>query len=157
MFSSVIKKDQVPTTRSVAAPSISKSPWGGFEEMDQMFDWLFHGFDQTLSSGSWKAPLAVWEDQEHFYVEVELAGVPLDAVDVTVHDRQLVISYAHKIPEGRQFIHNERCYGCFERRVALPKSVNVEAIKADMCDGLLQITLDKASDAKPRKIAVQPR
>jgi HSP20 family protein len=157
MFGMLAKKDQLPANRSAFAPAISNSLWGGFEEMDRAFDRLFHGFDQTLHATGWKAPLAVWEDREHYYVEVELAGVPQDEVDVTVQDRRLVISYARKIPEDRQFICNERPYGCFERRLALPDSVNVEAIKAEMHDGLLLVTLDKMPEAQPRKIAVQTR
>jgi HSP20 family protein len=155
MFNMLTKKDQLPATRSQLARPISNSLWGGFEEMDRMFDRLFHGFDQTLCMNGWKAPLDVWEDQEHFHIEVELAGVPLDAVDVTVQERQLLISYARMIPENRQFIYNERPYGCFERRLALPESVKVDTIKAEMRDGLLQIMLDKAPEAQPRKIAVQ--
>jgi HSP20 family protein len=155
MFKMLTKNDQIPATRSPLSPSISKTLWGSFEEMDRMFDRLFHGCDQTLSASGWKAPLAVWEDQEHFYVEVELAGASQDAVEVTVQDRQLVISYARQIPENRQFIYNERPYGSFERRLALPQSVNVDAINAEMRDGLLQITLDKTHEAQPRKITVQ--
>lgn len=154
MFNMLTKKDQLPATQSALEPPISNSLWGGLEEMDRMFDRLFHGFDQTLSSSNWKAPLTICEDQERFYVEVELAGLPKDSVDVTVQARQLVISYTRKIPENCQFIYNERSYGCFERRLALPKSVNVEAITADMRDGLLQITLVKAPEAQTRKISV---
>jgi len=154
MFNLLAKKDS--TTRSPLAPSISTNPlWSGFEEMDRMFDRLFHGFDQTLGASGWKAPLAVWEDQEHFYVEVELAGVGRDEVDVSVQERQLLIAYNRKTPENRQFIYNERPYGSFQRRLALPESVNVDAIQAEMRDGMLYITLDKAPEAQPRKIAIQ--
>lgn len=157
MFDTLTKNSQLPAARSPLPPSISSTLWGGFEDLDQMFDRLFHGYDQTLSADGWKAPLAVWEDQEHFYVEVELAGVPQDAVEVTVQDRQLLIAYARNIPEDRQVLYNERPYGCCERRLALPESASAEAIKAEMHGGPLQITLAKAPHAQPRKIAVQAR
>lgn len=157
MLNMLTKKGQLPATRSPLGPAIPGALWGGFEDMDRMFDRLFHGVDQTLATAGWKAPLAVWEDQEHFYVEMELAGVPQDAIDVTVEDRQLLISYARNIPENRQFIYNERPYGRFERRLALPDSVKLDSIFAEMRDGLLQITLDKAPEAQPRKIAIQTR
>lgn len=155
MFNVLTKKEQHPAARPSLPPSISNTLWGGFDEMDRMFDRLFHGFDQTLTTSGWKAPLAVWEDQEHFYVEVELAGVPQEAVEVTVQDRQLLISYSRTVPENRQFIYNERPYGRFERRLALPDSVNVDSIKAALREGLLLVTLDKAPEAQPRRIAVQ--
>jgi HSP20 family protein len=157
MFGLITKKVPLSATRSQLTPPVSNSLWGGFEEMDRMFDRLFHGLDQTISANGWKAPLSVWEDQGHFYVEVELADVPNNEVDVTVQERQLLITYARKFPEGRQYIYNERPYGRFERRLALPETVDVDTIKAEMRDGLLQITLDKAPEAQPRKIAVQAR
>jgi len=158
MFNMLTNKDQRSVTRSQPTTSIAARPfWGGFEEMDRMLDRLFHGFDQTLSATGWKAPLAVWEDQGRFYVEVELAGVGQDEVDVSVQERQLLISYNRKTPENRQFIYNERPYGCFQRRLALPESVNVDAIQAEMRDGVLHITLDKSPEAQPRKIAIQTR
>ena len=46
------------------------------------------------------------------------------------------------------------------RLMAAPVSscaINVEAITADMRDGLLQITLVKAPEAQMRKISVQAR
>lgn len=156
MLNMLTKNDQSPATHS-STTSISNSLWGGFDQMDRMFDRLFHGVDQTLVSGGWKAPLSICEDQQHFYVDLELPGVPQDLVDVTVQERQLLISYARKIPEDRQFIYNERPYGCFERRLALPDTIDVASIKAEMRDGILQITLVKAPEAQPRKIAVQSR
>lgn len=148
------KQNQLP---AVPMSTTSGSFWAGWENMDRMFDHLFHGFDRSLPVDGWKAPLAVGEDQEHYYVEVELPGVPQDAVEVTVQNRQLLISYERRIPEGRQFLYNERLYGCCERRLALPASVSVEAIKAEMRDGLLHITLDKVPEAQPRTIAIESR
>lgn len=154
MFNMLTKNDHFSATRSPSA-SISNSLWSGLDDMDRMLDRLFHGFDRTLPTSGWKAPLAVWEDRQHFHVEIELAGVPQDGVEVSVQERQLLISYKRSIPEDRQFIVNERPYGCFERRLALPDTVDVGSIKAEMRDGLLQITLAKAPEAQPRKISIQ--
>ena len=156
MFSLIARNHALPGVQP-QGPSASNSHWGGIEEMDRVFDRLFHGFDQTLITNGWKAPMAVWEDKEHFYVELELPGVPQEAVDITAQNRELSITYTRKIPEDRQFICNERPYGCFERRLALPDSVNIDSIKAEMHDGMLQITLCKTPEAQPRKIAVQTR
>lgn len=155
MFNTNTNQNLLPTVRNAHPSSISNTLWGGLHEMDGLFDRLFHGFDQTLSPTPWRAPLAVWEDQEHFYAEVELAGISQGALDVTVEHRQLLITYERKVPENRQFICNERTYGRFERRLALPDSVDVNSIKAEMRDGLLCLTLSKSPQAQPRKIAVQ--
>src|SRR5689334_3291172 len=120
MFNTNTNQTQLPAVRNGHASSISNTLWGGLQEMDRMFDQLFHGFDQTLAPTPWRAPVAVWEDQEHFYVEVELAGIPQDALDVSVEKRHLLITYERKIPDNKQFTYNERSYGRFERRLALP-------------------------------------
>lgn len=140
---------------SPAAPSLSNVWWSGFGEMDRLFDRLFHGFDQTLAAKGWRAPIAVWEDEQNFYVEVELAGVPLEAIDVSVHERQLLLAYERQLPAGREFTYNERPYGRFERRLALPKTVDVDSIQAEMRQGVLHLTLAKMREAQPRKIAIQ--
>lgn len=151
------KNGQLPALRSPLGSTISNTLWGNLGDMDRLFDRLFHGFDQTLATASWKAPLAVWEDSERYYVEVELPGVSQENVDVTVHERQLVIRYQRPAPEGRQFLFNERPFGQFERRVALPDTVNVDSIEAELRDGVLCVKLAKSIEAQPRKIAVQVR
>jgi HSP20 family protein len=155
MFNTSTNQDQLPAVRNAHPSSISNTLWGGLPDMDRMFDRLFHGFDQTLTSTPWRAPLAVWEDQEHFYVEVELAEISQDALDVSVEKRQLLITYERNVPENKQFTYNERSYGRFERRLVLPDSVDVNSITAEMKDGLLQVKLAKLPQAQPRKIAVQ--
>jgi HSP20 family protein len=49
----------------------------------------------------------------------------------------------------------ERRYGRFERRFALPRSVDAENVAADFENGILTITLPKAERVKPRRIQVK--
>lgn len=153
MSNMMTKQEQSPAVRASFDPSFSSALWGGWE--DSLFDRLFYGFDQTLATAGWKAPLAVWEDATHFHVEMELPGVTQDAVDVTVVDGQLVIRYERQAPQGRQFVYNERPYGRFERRLALPDSIDVDSIQAKLCDGLLYVMLSKTPEAQPRRIQVK--
>lgn len=120
-----------------------------------MFDRLFHGFDLTLPTAGWKADLSAWQEEGQFHVEVELPGIPQDAVDITVQDRQLVIAYERKVMENRQFTYNERQFGRFERRLSLPDSVDVNSVKAELRDGLLHITMSRTPESQPRRIAVE--
>jgi HSP20 family molecular chaperone IbpA len=43
------------------------------------------------------------------------------------------------------------------RQNGRPITTSVDAIKAEMRDGLLHITLDKVPEAQPRKIAIESR
>jgi len=48
----------------------------------------------------------------------------------------------------------ERTYGVFARSFALPSQVNSEKVQAAFENGVLTITVPKAEQAKPRKIAI---
>ncbi|HSF42156.1 MAG TPA: Hsp20 family protein, partial [Thermoanaerobaculia bacterium] len=48
----------------------------------------------------------------------------------------------------------ERTYGTFTRSFALPSQVNAEGVQAAFENGVLTITVPKAEQAKPRKIAI---
>jgi HSP20 family protein len=155
MFNVIARQQQVPASRPDARRSMADTLWGAQQATDRALDRLFHGFDLTLASNGWRAPLAVWEDEQDFQVEVELAGIAQDGIDVTVENRQLVICYERRVPENRQFTYNERQYGQFERRLQLPDTVDLDAIRAEMRDGLLHISVPKKAEAQRRRIEVQ--
>jgi HSP20 family protein len=45
-------------------------------------------------------------------------------------------------------------YGTFRRSVSLPSTVQADAIQASYEDGVLQLLVPKAEEAKPRRIAI---
>ena len=49
----------------------------------------------------------------------------------------------------------EMCYGEFSRAVTLPSAVQAGKVAATYDDGILEITLPKAAEAKPKKIEVK--
>jgi HSP20 family protein len=48
----------------------------------------------------------------------------------------------------------ERAYGTFQRSFSLPASVDQEKISAKLKDGVLEVTLPKREQAKPKQITV---
>jgi HSP20 family protein len=56
--------------------------------------------------------------------------------------------------EKENFHRIERSYGSFSRSFTLPAGVKAEDINASFKDGVLEITLPKAEEAKPKKIAI---
>ena len=109
------------------------------------------------------APYAVdvHEDPDHFYVEAELPGFTKDDVDITLEDGVLTIHAERKeeVKQNgnkgqRQPLHLERRWTRFERSFTLPAAVNESAVRADLNEGLLKITLDKREEVKARKIQI---
>jgi HSP20 family protein len=124
--------------------------------MDALLNRVF-GEDGTLSAPqSWlTTPLAMWEDEDHFWIEAELPGVSEQDVEITVHNGTLIIKGERKPAEGRRYLYNARSFGRFERTITLPEAVDAEAVKAALKDGVLQIEIPKAPQAKPRKIEIK--
>ena len=122
--------------------------------VDRLFDELFPGFGGANGSGA--APWAWWEDDAGVHLEVELPGVKKEELELVVHQGQLHLKCERKAPEeGRQYRYNDRCYGKFERTIALPESIDTENVQAEMRDGVLYVTLSKRPEAQPKRITVQ--
>ena len=51
----------------------------------------------------------------------------------------------------------ERSYGSFFRSMALPSNVDTKKIEASYEDGVLEVSLLKAAEVKPKKISVSAK
>jgi HSP20 family protein len=104
----------------------------------------------------WNVPVAIWDDEQHVYVEVEVPGVSRDDLDVVVHQGILRIWGERKAAEdSRNYWYNERSFGRFERLITLPDVVDSETIDAEMHDGILSVKLRKRPEAQPKKVAIK--
>lgn len=122
--------------------------------LDALFDRLLSEDDLLDPMGS-SVPLAMWEDEDHIYVEAELPGLTDKDVEIMVHNGMLFIRGERKREQGRSYLYNGRSYGRFERVITLPEAVDTEAVQAKLTNGVLSITFPKSPEAKPKKIALQ--
>lgn len=99
-------------------------------------------------------PLNLSEDEHAYYVRSELPGLPLDALELTLTDKNLIIKGERPTEQGKYF-RQERPAGFFQRVVALNVPVDREGVRASLVDGVLTVTLPKCEDCKPRKISVE--
>lgn len=100
------------------------------------------------------APLAAWEDEHQFFVEVDLPGLRPENVDVTIEKGKLFIR-GERAPAGSAARHDERVYGRFERIVALADTIDPSRIEASLRDGVLRLTLNKRPEVLPQKVTVK--
>jgi HSP20 family protein len=137
-----------------------------FSHFDRSFDLLgelrrhVRALESDAATTATFAPqLDVWDAGETLVVEVDVPGVKEEDIDVTIHDGVLTLSGERKVaaPEGHTAKRRERAGYRFSRRLALPTKVDVEKTTASVANGVLTITLTKASDAKPRHIAVKAK
>jgi HSP20 family protein len=136
------------------------------EEMAQMSPMLGHALGLHAQKGGGRAMTTAWapaldisERKDAYLVTVELPGVEVDDLEITLEDGLLTIRgerhFAHDSSE-QQFHRVERRYGAFRRSITLPAQVQAEQIEASFENGVLQIMVPKMEEAKPKRIQVRP-
>jgi HSP20 family protein len=106
-------------------------------------------------SEMWAPALDVVEKDDRFTVKVELPGVKEEDVDVSISGDLLTISgkkEAESEVKKKGYYYKESSSGSFSRSITLPSMVEVGKIEACYEKGVLEITLPKAVEAKPKKI-----
>lgn len=98
-------------------------------------------------------PLNLSEDEAAYYVRSELPGLPLDALELTLTEKSLVIKGERPTEQGKYY-RQERPAGFFQRVVALNVPVDRDGVRASLTDGVLTVVLPKSEESKPRKISI---
>ncbi len=96
-------------------------------------------------------------DTEDVYtIDVDVPGVSKAGVDITLEDGVLEIQARRswQTPEGWSSFNRDEAGLVYRLRLAIGDGINDEGIKAEVEDGVLQLTLPKAEALKPRKISV---
>ena len=127
--------------------------------IDRLFDTMVPSFVRNigLTDEALTGPAVnMIETDDRLYVEAELPGVAMDDLEITVADNTLTISGARTLstPDDATALRQERGDLVFERSIGLPMQVEVDAVEARMNNGVLQVTLPKASTSRTRRIAV---
>jgi HSP20 family protein len=136
------------------------------DEMAQMSPMLAHALGLHAQQGNGRATTTAWapaldisERKDAYLVTVEVPGCKPEDLDITMEDGLLTIQgERHLTSESseQQFHRVERRYGAFRRAITLPAHVLAEGIQASFEDGVLQILVPKAEEAKPKRIQVRP-
>src|SRR5690349_18705415 len=83
---------------------------GPINRLDSSFEGIFG--EDGLFGPAWSGvPVAVWEDEDHVYVEAEVPGIADKDVDITVHKGMLFIRGERRPEEGRRYFYNGRSFG----------------------------------------------
>lgn len=98
----------------------------------------------------------VWADNEGATVTSELPGVTMDGLDVTVQGKVVTVkgSRANPAAEDAGYLRRERRVGEFSRSFELPFQIDAGKVEAKLANGVLEISLPRAENDKPRKIAI---
>ena len=98
---------------------------------------------------------SVVEDGDAYLLKVEMPGVNKEGLEISVENNELTIIGRRSLSqiEGT-LIHRESRPENFRRSFELDPSIDTSKISARIDEGVLTLTLPKAEEVKPRKIAV---
>jgi HSP20 family protein len=137
--------------------------WDPFREMAELRATMDRLLNETrnLPVASedviWMLPLDVSETEDAFIVKASIPGVNPDDIDISLTDNVLTIKAEVKAEEeieNAQYHLRERRFGVYSRAITLPTAVDADRVDAVYKDGVLTLTIPKAEEAKPHKIAV---
>lgn len=112
---------------------------------------------QTFTAGVWNPPVDILESKDAYLIRAELPGMKKEDFNVEVNDGTMTLSGERKLEEpatGVDYHRVERVAGKFSRAFYLPQTVKQDGIKATYRDGILEVHVPKAEEAKPRQIAI---
>jgi HSP20 family protein len=140
--------------------------WEPFEGLNRIQSRINDLFDDTFgrarnyptsTAGVWVPPVDILESKDSYLIRAELPGMKKEDFNLEVRDGTLTLSGERKFEEaasGVEYHRVERVTGKFSRSFYLPQTVKHDSIKANYRDGILEVHVPKAEEAKPRQITV---
>lgn len=128
-------------------------------EIDRLFgDYVpFFGENDT-ESAVWAPKVDMTETASEYVVTMEVPGIPKENIHVGLEDHRLTVTGERKDDtkkEDENRLVIERSYGSFYRSMSLPHAAGDKKVDAELRDGVLTITIQKAEESKPRRIAIK--
>ena len=98
----------------------------------------------------------VWSNDDGAVLSSELPGVKMEDLDITVSGKEITIKGTRKEGDSQdaRYLRRERPAGEFSRSFELPYQIDSGKVEAKLTNGVLHISLPRAENDKPRKIAV---
>lgn len=128
-------------------------------DMDSWFEDFFRWPTRVREAQDEFAPrVNIAETKDEIRLTFELAGMDKKDIKVMVHDGVLTVSGKREMKsetENDNCVRREIRAGEFSRSFTLPDTVNADKIVADYKNGLLDVSLAKLEEVKPKEIEVQ--
>jgi len=141
--------------------------WDPFQDLISLQERMNRLFEQTLDhsrgeregmvAGTWAPAVDIYETPDSIVLQAELPGLSKDDIDIQVRDNVLTLKGERRsekeVKEGN-YLRVERAYGGFQRAFTLPAAVQADKIRAVFKDGVLDVSIPKVEEAKPKQIKI---
>jgi HSP20 family protein len=124
--------------------------------MNRLFNSLFDTAT-TPTPRRWLPATDLIESDTHYVLRADLPGVSEEDIHVELDNDVLTISGERKAEhqDRKDGYHRvERVSGSFRRSLRLPEGVNGEAITASFERGVLEVSVPKPEQPKPRTVQI---
>jgi HSP20 family protein len=130
------------------------------EDMDRLFSRLDGGARENSAAGSqnWMLAMDVVETADAIKLKAAVPGIEPENIQIQVENNVLTVSgerrFEDKVEDGK-YTWLEQRYGSFSRSVTLPQWADVEHIEAAYRHGVLELTVPRREESKPRRIELK--
>ncbi|MBA3301643.1 MAG: Hsp20/alpha crystallin family protein, partial [Thermoleophilaceae bacterium] len=123
-------------------------------EMNRLVNTLF---ESNPAAQRWTPAIDLFEEDDHFVLKADLPGLSEEDISIEVQDNALTLAGKREAdPERKErgWFRVERMHGAFSRSLSLPEGVDPERISARFDRGVLEVTIPKPEERKPRRITI---
>jgi len=151
-------KDLIPWARKDHAPAPKTDDQNPIAALQRDMNRVFEGFWNRFGDLDWPwgggdAKSDVVETNNAIEVSIELPGMEMKDIEVSVTDDMLTIKGEKKIErqeEKKGYYLSERSYGAIYRTIPLPPGVDGEKAEASFKNGVLTIKLPQTPEARAK-------
>ncbi len=103
----------------------------------------------------------VIDSGNEYVVKAELPGLKRETLNIEVGTNELSLaaeSDVEKETKGKTYLHRERAFSTFRRRIGFAESIDTEKVSASMAEGILEVKLPKLKlrpEQKTRRITLK--
>jgi len=129
-----------------------------FDDMDKVMDSMLPSI--RGNQFGFTPAVDMYEDKDNIIIETQLGGIDPEKVDISIENNVLTIkgeSEKKSEVEDKNYYRKEIRRGSFYRSIPLPTKVDGELASAINEEGILRITVPKATEVKPKTIKIQTK
>lgn len=128
-------------------------------DVNRLFSGFFPtGTQEDVTASAWSPQVDVYEDADGIKVHADIPGVEQKDLEIQIVNNTLSIKGERRLAneEKKENYHRiERTYGSFSRSFLLPEYADTEKVDASFKNGVLEVSIPKKAEKKPKQINVQ--
>jgi HSP20 family protein len=141
---------------------VTWTPFESFNKVQSRINGLFdenfgRSWSNAAGSRAWYPAVDILESKDAYVLRAELPGMNKEDFNLELKEGTLTLTGERKFTkpaEGVEYRTVERVNGKFVRSFTLPETVKHDGIQATYKDGILEVHIPKAEQAKPRQIQI---